>query len=95
MLKETGKIVGILILLELVLFLAMIITGMTDEKPPAIGEVFYWALKYIFGFPLVLLNEDYPFFLDRKNMPGIAIILIITNNIIISLIIMALKKRFS
>jgi len=94
MIKEIGKTVGILIAIEIVLFFAMIITSMTDEKPPIIAGVFYWILKYILGFPLVLINKDYPFFLDHKNMPGVAIPLIIANNIILAFIILRIKKLF-
>lgn len=79
------KWISLLFVIEFILFVAMIATSMTDEKPPAIGHIFYWVLKYIFGFPLVYLNKDYPYFLDSQHMPVGAIFLIILNNLILVL----------
>ena len=36
---------------------------MTDEKPVLIARFFYVILKYVFGFPVSLINNEYPFFL--------------------------------
>jgi len=94
MIKEVGKIVGILMAIEIALFFAMVITSMTDEKPPFIAGVFYWILKYILGFPLVLIDNNYPFFLAHKNMPVVAVPLIILNNIILALVILKVKRLF-
>ena len=91
--KYILKVIGILIGIEIILFLGMIVTSMTDEKPPFISRAFYWALKYVFGFPLVLINENYPFFLDSKEIPSIAIVLIIINNLILAFIVFGIFKR--
>lgn len=94
MIKSIGKIIGILFAVDLILFLGMVLTAMTDEKPPAISGAFYWTLKYIFGFPLVILNKEYPFFLDNNHMPIIAIFLIILNDIILAYAIWGIRKAF-
>lgn len=93
MIKYVLKTVAILIGVEAILFCAMIITSMTDEKPPFISRVFYWLLKYVFGFPLVLINRDYPFFLDSKHIPGVAIFLIIINNLLLAFAIFWVVKK--
>jgi len=88
MIKKGIKIFGILILTELLFFVSMILVNMTDEKPPAIGRIFYYALKYFFGFPLWLINGNYPFFLDSPQMPLEGIILIFINNSILAFVIL-------
>lgn len=93
MIKYVIKTVGILIGIEVILFFGMIVTSMTDEKPPVVSRFFYLTLKYVFGFPLVLINRNYPFFLDSKNMPAIAIVLIIINNLLLALLIFWLVKK--
>lgn len=82
MIKSVLKIFGVLIVVEIILFFGMLTTSMTDEQPPYISRFFYWTLKNIFGFPLVLINDEYPFFLDNKNFSLLAIFLIIINNLI-------------
>jgi hypothetical protein len=93
MVKYVIKTVGILIGIEVLLFLGMMITSMTDQKPPGISKNFYLILKYVFGFPLVLINKDYPFFLENKNMPTLAIVLIIVNNLLFAFLIYWIFKR--
>jgi|SRR5450432_207446 hypothetical protein len=94
MVKLISKCVGILLVIEIILFISMVATSMTDEKPPAIGHYFYWTLKYIFGFPLVYLNKDYPYFLDSRKMPFGAIFLIIINNLILALILIGFTRIY-
>lgn len=93
--KMIGKIFIFLIVLELLLFVGMILTSMTDQTPPSISSFFYWTLKYIFGFPLVLVKNEYPFFLDSKHVPAIGWVLILVNNFILSLGIWQILKLFS
>ena len=50
---------------------------MTDEKPVLIARFFYIILKYVFGFPVSLNNNEYPFFLDSIKMPTYGFLLII------------------
>lgn len=95
MVKVIFKIIGILIALDLLFFFGTIATAMTDDKPPAIGRVVYWALKYILGFPMVLLNNRFPFFLESGQLPVVGIILIILNNIILAFVIYGLGKMLS
>ena len=94
MIKSISKIFGVLVALDIIMFFGMIVTAMTDERPPAIGRVFHLILKYILGFPLVIINNHYPFLLDDKQMPSIGILLIILNNIILSFIIWGIIKAF-
>jgi hypothetical protein len=92
MIRTILKDFGILFLVELVMFFAMVIVNMTDEKPPAVSRLLYWALKYVFSFPINLVNCEYPFFLDRKDMPGYSVLLIIINNSILTILIVWIRK---
>ena len=94
MIKSIGKILGVLLILDFIIFLGMITTAMTDEKPSAVGKVFYWILKYILGFPLVIINNRYPFYLEATHIPAISVALIILNNFILAFIIWSIKKTF-
>jgi hypothetical protein len=94
MLKTIIKWISLLLAIEFILFVSMIATSMTDERPPAIGHIFYWVLKYIFGFPLVYLNKDYPYFLDSQHMPVGALFLIILNNLILVLSFIGITKIY-
>ena len=49
--KSLVKIVLLLSVIEIFLFLLLIFTSMTDEKPVLIARFFYVILKYVFGFP--------------------------------------------
>jgi|SRR5215213_4399109 len=92
MVKNVSKIFGILLACDIALFIGMVLTAMTDEKPPAIGQAFYWTLKYIFGFPLVFLNNEYPFFLDSGHIPKTAIVLVILNNMVLAFAIQGIRN---
>ena len=92
--KKVAKIFGILLAVEALLFVAMIMTAMTDDKPPAMGEYFYWTLKWILGFPLVLINSQFPFFLDSHEFRISAIFMTILNNLILAFGIYQVMKIF-
>jgi hypothetical protein len=87
MLRAIFKCFGFLLGIEFLLFIGLIFTVMTDEKPPAISELFYWPLKYIFGFPLVLINHNYPYFLDGGGTTIEVIFLGMLNNLILACIL--------
>jgi hypothetical protein len=70
--------------IEAILFIGVILTSMTDEKPPAISRYFYIILKYVFGFPLVMINSAFPFFLDSHEFRLSAIFMTILNNLILA-----------
>jgi len=93
--KRILQIVGILFAFEGVLFIAVVLTSMTDDNPPEIGRYFYWTLKYVFGFPLVLFNSDFPFFLSNNKFPITAIFMIPLNNLIVALCIYGLLRIVS
>lgn len=65
---------------------------MTDEKPVLIARFFYIILKYVFGFPVSLNNNEYPFFLDSIKMPTYGFLLIILKNLLIAVIILAVSR---
>jgi hypothetical protein len=94
MLKKIFKIFGILMALEAILFVAVVVTSMTDEKPSAAGIYFYWTLKYILGFPLVLINSQFPFFLESHEFRISAIFMTTLNNLILALMISQFLKIF-
>jgi hypothetical protein len=90
--KKLVYIFCILVAIDLLLFGGMVITAMTDEASPPIGQKFYWALKYVMGFPLVLVNSNFSFFLDNLQIPYISIVLIILNNDILAYCILYVRK---
>ncbi|OQP44255.1 hypothetical protein A4H97_33420 [Niastella yeongjuensis] len=95
MLKRILKYISLLLGFEFALFIALIITSMTDERPPEIAAYIGWTLKYIFGFPLVLVNNNYPYFLDRGDTPIVFIFfLTILNDFILTLGIIGIKTLF-
>jgi hypothetical protein len=96
MIRSILKCFGVLLLIELILFICLAFTSMGDDKPAAIGRYFYWTLKYIFGFPLVLINDDYPYFLDHSSPTGAVICLGLLNDLILAAVLVglvALGKR--
>jgi hypothetical protein len=90
MLRTIIKCFAILVGIELLLFIGLIATTMTDAKVPAIAGYFYWPLKYPFGFPLVLVNQDYPYFLDRGGTIIEVIFLGTLNNLILACILVGM-----
>ncbi len=84
----------ILIGIEVFVFVLMIIFLMSDEPTNPIGRFLYLSLKYVLGFPLVLINEEYPFFLSSKNMPGQMIPLVLFNNLIQAVLIFGVRNMF-
>jgi hypothetical protein len=94
MTKRLFKIIGVLIVAEAISFFIMIVTSMTDEEPPVIAKYSYWLLKYVFGFPLILVNKNYPFFIDAEKIPTSVILLVIINNTILALMIYSITWFF-
>lgn len=78
--------------IESVLFVTMIFFLMTDESIGVIGKSLSFIVKYIMGFPLVLINNNYPFFLDCNKPPSYMIFLIIGNLIVHAGIVLLVKK---
>ncbi|HZY39245.1 MAG TPA: hypothetical protein VFE53_21460 [Mucilaginibacter sp.] len=87
MLKSLTRIFFILLGADVVLFICTVVTTLGDEKPPAISRAFYWLLNYVMGFPLALINSDYPFFLQSNHFPPAALVFIAVNNAILALLI--------
>lgn len=83
---------AILVVVELLLFFAMIYFSMTDEKVKPIAGQIEYLLKYVFGFPMVIINQKLPFFLESKNFTIWAIICPLLNNIILSTIVLSVSR---
>ena len=95
MIKRIIIYVSILLGIELALFAALVFTSMTDARPPAIAAHLGWTLKYLFGFPLVLLNDNYPYFLDRADTPLIFVFtLVVFNDLLLALGIFGVERLF-
>ena len=93
-LLDTLKVFLILLGTETALFILMIFFIMTDEPVLPIGKGIYSAFKYGAGFPLVLVNDDFPFFIDSHNPPKGFFLLTILNLVIQTGLIMGLLKLF-
>jgi hypothetical protein len=93
--KTLIKIFFIIVIVELCLFFIMLGFIMTDESINSTGRFVYSLFKYCGGFPLVLINNEYPFFLESKEAPNYFILLIFFNILIQSLIVYILRKLLS
>ena len=91
MLRAIIKRFGLLAAIELLLLIGWMATVMTDEKPPAIAGLFYWPLRYIFSFPIVFINHDYPFFVDTMTE---FIFLVTLNNLILAWAMVAIRNIY-
>ena len=78
--------------IEIVFFILMIFFVMTDESIGLTGKSLGIFVKYILGFPLVLLNSEYPFFINSSKPPNYMIPLIILNLIIQTGIVLFIKN---
>lgn len=77
-----------------VFFIITILSVMTDSAIPAFGRIMHFVLKYICGFPLVLLGSDFPFFLESRTFMWISIPLTLVNAILQVCIVLKLRRRF-
>lgn len=77
---------------EFLLFITMIFFVMTDEPVGLIGKTIGWIFKYIAGFPMVLVNSEYPFFINSSSPPNYMIPLIIINLLIQGAIIFYIRR---
>lgn len=92
--KIFGKTLLYIIIFEILVFILMIVFLMTDESKHGIGDFFQFIIKYVFGSPLVAINDSYPFFLNDKVIPNYMLLLVLTNNIIQAFLILFFKKYF-
>jgi hypothetical protein len=90
MLRTILRCIAILFGIEILLFIGLITAVMTDAKVPAIAGYFYWPLKYLFGFPLVFVNQEYPYFLDGGSTTLEVIFLSTINNLILACILVGM-----
>lgn len=85
--KSLFKIFCFIVALDALFFIALMATSMSDEPPLSIAKKFCWILQNIMGFPLVLFNKQYPFFLDRPHFSIFQFWLIILNNTLLTFMI--------
>tara|TARA_B100001939_G_scaffold135221_1_gene117402 strand:- start:355 stop:654 length:300 start_codon:yes stop_codon:yes gene_type:complete len=78
--------------IEVVFLLLMIFFVMTDEPIGMIGKSLGIIVKYVLGFPLVLLNGEYPFFINSSKPPNYMIPLVVLNLIIQTGIVMLIRR---
>ena len=76
---KVGLIFLILIAVQVVLFVLIIFLAMTDARPVPFLRHFYWLFQNVLGFPLVLVNERFPYFLDAPKAPLFLFPLILLN----------------
>ncbi len=89
---EYIKTALILIGVEGLLFIIMIMFVMTDESVGIAEKSLGVIVKYILGFPLILLDKEYPFFLNHSKPPNYMIPLILTNILIQTGVIILIKR---
>lgn len=87
MLHGIIKTMVTLIMVEGLFFFVMIFFLMSDEGAHPIGQGIYYTLSNFFSYPLVLLDKNYPFFLESKEMPTEIIPMIMLNVFLQSLVI--------
>ena len=94
---EFIKIGIFLIVFEMISFMIGIVFAMNDGPRPKFTDVIAFFIKYICGFPSVLINNQYPFFLDSgKNVSLNKILLMWGVNLLCqTLFIFIIKKMFA
>lgn len=90
--NKIAKIALILAGIEILSFFLMIFFLMTDETVGAIGKTLVFIVKFVFGFPMVLVDSNLPFFLESKEFPTYMIPLAIINLIIQATLVTVIKK---
>ena len=61
------KIVLLLISIVFCSFMVVIYFAMDETTKSGAGPIYEFYMRYICGFPLVLVNKQYPFFFDCGN----------------------------
>ena len=57
----------VILLIDFFMIILFIALHMTDEPLPMVVNLQFGILKYICGFPLVIINTEYPFFLSLNS----------------------------
>ncbi len=83
-----------LLIIEGFLFFLMVGSMMTDEPINQFGRIIFFIIRNILGFPLVLFNSDFPFFLNSQELPNNFIPLITLNLIFHTFLIRLLIVGF-
>lgn len=81
-----------LVIIEAMIFIFMIFFSVTDESSHQTSDFLYKFFNNICGFPIILLNKNFPFFLNSSSFPNYGLILILINILLQSLIITILYK---
>src|SRR6185312_1830406 len=95
MLRVINKIFWILALLDILFFIGLATTSMNDDQPNDTIQKLWGIINDAFGFPLILFNRNYPFFLDKSDTSAVTIIaFIVLNNIILTMIIWSIIQGY-
>lgn len=82
----------VILLIDFFMIILFIALHMTDEPLPIVANLQFGVLKYICGFPLVIINTEYPFFLSESTFPK-QIIPMVIMNIILQVILIEIYFR--
>ncbi len=78
--------------IEILIFILMVFFVMTDEPIGLVGQFMGTIVKYVLGFPLVLINSDYPFFIDSNKPPNYMVPLVGLNLLLQTCIVILVKN---
>lgn len=88
------KIGMIIFAIDIIVFVLMIFLSMSDSKTPEIANVLFFILKNILSFPLSLLNNNLPFYLECRELPRYIFISVPVNIILQSIFCFLITKLF-
>lgn len=86
------KIFFIICLFNAVMFACFLFLHITDEALSTIAVQQGYTFKYFCGFPLVLFNGDYPYFLNSSHMPDYGWLMILGNTILQTIAVMIIIR---
>jgi len=78
--------------IEFLFFIMMIFFVMTDQPIGTVGSSLGVVIKYVLGFPLVLINDEYPFFINT-NKPSFYMMQLVILNLFIQTGLICLFER--
>lgn len=94
--RKVIKLFFIILSIDILMMVLFVILHMTDGSLTILTYIQEKLLKYICGFPLVLINNEYPFFLSSVSLPRYMFPIVVANiifQIIMIKIISKLNKK--
>ena len=88
------KIGMIIFAVDIIVFVLMVVLSMSDSRSPEIANVLFFILKNILSFPLLLLNNNLPFYLECRELPQYIFISVPINIILQSIFCFLIIKLF-